>query len=159
MRKSSSCRSNHSVFGVIRKLYQIVREWCWFHAAILDTFWVIQVLNMEIYIYVRAWPMDLKIGPSFSQLMGPQAHHPLWQSEALTLVDHSGSPEKQKNSPSILAHFNLFSVLFCGPFVQNLVWIVRNSRGAFIQTGAFIQHDMVFVSSQCSSGTIWYLRN
>ena len=29
--------------------------------------------------------MDLKIGPSFSQFMGPQVHHLLWQSEALQI--------------------------------------------------------------------------
>ena len=41
---------------------------------------------MEIYIYVRVWPIDLKMGPSFPQLMGPRAHNPLRQSDALCLL-------------------------------------------------------------------------
>ena len=43
LRKSSSCKSNHYVFGTIGKLFQIVREWCLFYAAILKTYCVIQV--------------------------------------------------------------------------------------------------------------------
>ena len=37
-------------------------------------------------IHVRAWPVDLRIDPSFSQLMGLQARYLLWQSEALVVM-------------------------------------------------------------------------
>ena len=35
--------SNQSVFGIIRKLFKIVREWCLSYADIVSTSWVIQV--------------------------------------------------------------------------------------------------------------------
>ncbi len=43
-KKSSFCRSNHYVFGIIGKLFEIVREWCSFHVAssnIFDIFYIL----------------------------------------------------------------------------------------------------------------------
>ncbi len=51
LQKSSSCRLNCYVFGIIKKLFEVAREWCLFHAAILNTCGIIQVTNMEILVH------------------------------------------------------------------------------------------------------------
>ncbi len=47
-RKSSSIRSDYHIFGIIGKLFKNEREWCLFHADIVNTPWIIQVLYMKI---------------------------------------------------------------------------------------------------------------
>ena len=48
----SHCANDCCVFGIVEKLLENVREWCLFHADILDTFGIIQVLKLEIYIFL-----------------------------------------------------------------------------------------------------------
>ena len=45
-------RSDCYVFGIIGKLFEHAREWCLFQTDILKSFWVIQVSNLEIDLFL-----------------------------------------------------------------------------------------------------------
>ncbi len=82
--QKSSCSPNRYVFGIIGKLFEIVREWCLFHAAIF-TFCAIQVSKISKYMFMSGHdPWIWKLTHHFpSWPTGPSSSLTIWSPEGL----------------------------------------------------------------------------